>query len=190
MALSVSVAQAYFRLQMNYARRCVASEFVAIQKELADLTEERTRGNLDTDINVQNSRTSISSAERLLLQIDVDIEIVKHQLQALLAGDFEEEICSIDLEEKPLPRIPLPVDIPLELLAHRPDIISQLWLLESAGRQIEVAKAGFLPNINLTAFAGYQSIHFLHLFLPQSGDGNMEAAFSLPFLMRADCRPI
>ncbi len=180
MAISVSVAQAYFRLQMDYARRAVAREFVAIQTNLNNLIEKRTRGNLDTNINVQTALTSISSAERILLQINVDIEVTKHQLQTLIAGDFDEEICSIDLEEKHLPRVPLPADIPLELLSHRPDIISQLWLLESAGRQIEVAKAGFLPNINLTGFAGYQSIHLAHLFLPQSGDGNMEAAFSLP----------
>ncbi len=180
LALSVSIAQTYYHLQMDYARRRIAEKLVAIQVENIKFAKLRMRENLDSDIEVQTALNNLATTERALLQIDGDIAVTDHQLKALLAGDFDETICDIELAEMPLPKVPLPTDLPLNLIAHRPDIVSQLWLLESAGRQIEVAKAGYFPNINLTAFAGYQTIHLAQFFLPKSGDGNWETAFSLP----------
>lgn len=180
LAISVSVAQVYYRLQMDYARCRIAKKIVAIQQDNVRFTEQRILANLDSEIDLQTMQNNLAMAERALLQIEGDIAVTEHQLQAYLAGDFAENVCEIKLAEMPLPRAPLPMDLPLNLIAHRPDIISQLWLLESAGRQIQVAKAGFYPNINLTAFAGFQTINLSQFFLPKSGDGNLEAAFSLP----------
>src|SRR5690606_25911715 len=52
----------------------------------------------------------------------------------------------------------VPDNVPLALLGHRADITSARWRAEAAQRQIEAARAEFYPNINLVAFAGFQSI--------------------------------
>jgi outer membrane protein TolC len=97
---------------------------------------------------------------------------------AYMAGNFDETIQQIS--QQPLPKIPLPQDLPLHLISKRPDITAQLWLIESAGRQIEVAKAGFYPDFNLTAFFGFQTIHFAELFKWPSTFFNVNPAVSLP----------
>ena len=76
--------------------------------------------------------------------------------------------------------MPLPKDLPVHLLAYRPDITAQLWLIESAGKLIEVAKAGFYPDFNLTAIFGYQTIHLSKLFIYPSTYYNVDPAFTLP----------
>jgi outer membrane protein TolC len=47
--------------------------------------------------------------------------------------------------------VPLPPHLPIELLAHRPDLASAMHQAEAAAERIHVAKAQFLPSIDLSA---------------------------------------
>lgn len=120
------------------------------------------------------------SAKQVLLEIQADIAVNEYQLKTYLAGQFDETINDIQIDEQPLPKIPLPGDLPLSLIARRPDITAQLWLIESAGKQIEVAKAGFYPDFNIIALFGFQTIHLHELFNWKSCYYNVDPAFSLP----------
>ncbi|MCY1365655.1 Outer membrane protein OprJ [compost metagenome] len=44
--------------------------------------------------------------------------------------------------------------MPLELLGRRPDLVASRWRVAAQARGIEVAKAGFYPNINLLGGIG------------------------------------
>src|SRR5262249_21270855 len=55
----------------------------------------------------------------------------------------------------------LPAHLPIELLAHRPDLAAAMHRAEAAAEQIHVAKAQFLPSIDLTAAtAGFEASVF------------------------------
>lgn len=178
--LGISVAATYFLLQIDYKREKIAQALVENQTKYLKLVQARSQNNLESKLNVQPIQINLASAQQSLLQIQGDIAINEYQLKAYLAGSFEESIDWIDIERKPLPKVPLPGDLPLHLIAHRPDIIAQLWIIESAGRQIEVAKAGFYPDFNLTALIGYQTIHIKELFEGRSVFYNVDPALSLP----------
>lgn len=178
--LGIAVAKTYFQLQTNYKRREIAERLVENRERYLALSERRLTGNIDSGINLNRSRADVSAAKQSLLEIEADIIANEHQLKYYLAGDFDEEILPIEISETSLRKVPLPSDLPLNLLAHRPDIISQLWLIESAGKRIEVAKAGFYPNFSLGAIFGFQTIHLHKLFEWKSSDYNINPAVSLP----------
>lgn len=178
--LGIALAQVYFQLQIDYRRQEIALALVANREKNFKLIQDRVKGNLNTMQTSQEAQADITVARQTLLQIQGDIAINEYQLKAYLARDFEEAIEEVEIVERPFPKVPVPKDLPLHLVARRPDIIAQLWLIESAGRQIEVARAGFYPDFNLSAFLGYQTIHLHELFFKKSLFYNINPAFTLP----------
>lgn len=178
--LAISVAQVYYQLQIDYKRKEIARALSENQAQYLDLIQKRLQGNLDSMLTVHVAQSNLASTQQSLLQIEGDIAVRENQLRAYLADHFEESIYSVPIAARPLPQVPMPIDLPLHLIAKRPDITSQLWLIESAGKQIEVAKAGFYPDFNLTAFFGYQTIHLHEFFKWPSSYYNIDPAVTLP----------
>lgn len=177
--LGISVARTYFQLQIDYLRKSVAEALVENQRRYQELTGLRVAGNLDQIQPIYAANTQLATAKQSLLQIEGDIAVTEDQLRAYLAGNFDEEIYPT-LSECQLTRVPIPCDLPVHLLSRRPDITAQLWMIYSAGKQIEVAKAGFYPDFNITAIFGYQTIHLRKLFQYPSTYYDIDPAFSLP----------
>lgn len=178
--LTILVAQVYFKLQTDYKREEIAKALVENQTQYEALVQKRLRGNLEASPTFSSARSNLSQVKQNLLQIQGDIAVNEYQLKAYLAGNFNEDISNTHILDAPLPKIPLPIELPLHLIAHRPDITEQLWIIYSAGKQIEVAKAGFYPDFNLNAFFGYQTIHLPQLFRWASSYFDINPAFSLP----------
>lgn len=178
--LGIAVARSYYDLQIAYRRQEIAQQIVENRTEYVELVQKRVSGNVDNKISSNSAESSLATARQQLAQVKGDVAVYEHQLKTYLAGDFEESIENIKIEEEPLPKVPLPRDLPLHLIAHRPDIMAQLWTIESAGRQIEVAKAGFYPDFNISGFIGLQTIHLHEFFQKKSSYFNVDPAFSLP----------
>ena len=177
--LGIAVAQAYFRIQVGYKRLEIAQAQVNNRAEYQELMKSRVEGHLENEQQIFNTQINLSQAKWTLSQIKSDLAVDEHQLKAYLGGDFNDSIDMV-VTERSLPKVPLPKDIPLHLIAHRPDITAQLWLISSAGYQIEAAKAGFYPDFNLTALYGYQTLLLHKLFEWPSSDFNVDPAVTLP----------
>lgn len=178
--LAVAIARVYFDLQIQFQRLHIAQAAVKNKEIYLQLTEKRIHSQLGNALQQQIAETNVAQARQTLLQIEEQIAVDEYRLKAYLAGDFTECIHPADVSPESLPAIAVPCDLPLTLIARRPDIIAQLWLIESAGHEIEAAQAGFYPNVNLTAFLGLQTIHFRELLEGRSGFYNIDPAFSLP----------
>lgn len=178
--LAFLVADVYYKLQMNYKREELAKSLLDNRQRYFELVQRRVRANIDNDLSLQNAESNLFDTQESLLLIQGDIEVNRYQLMAHMAGNFDEEIGPLAIAQKPLPRVPLPENLPLHLISRRPDITAQLWLIESAGRQIDVAKAGFYPDFNLSALFGFQAIRFTELFKWPSSYFNIAPAVSLP----------
>jgi outer membrane protein TolC len=85
----------------------------------------------------------------------------------------------------------LPDNISSDLLARRPDLMAQICRVEAAAKEIGAAKADFYPNVNLSAFAGLESLAFSNLFR-DSKTGSLMPAIHLPIFtggrLRANLR--
>ncbi len=178
--LGIALAKVYYALQIDYHRQEIAQALIHNRSTYFDLIQKRVAAQIDNALSLQVAESNLVDARDLLLQIQGDTAVQKYQLMAYMAGSFDEAIQSVDVTQHALPKVPLPQDLPLNLLSQRSDIVAQLWVIESAGWQIEVAKAGFYPDFNLTAFFGFQTIHFAELFKWPSRYFNVDPAVSLP----------
>ncbi len=178
--LSISVAQAYFNLQIAYARQEVAQIRIDNRSEYLKLTEKRVKSGLDNQLALKAAQSSLISAEELLKEIQYAIEIYKNQLHALITGNFLEPLDYIPIYRNELIPFPLPTNLPLNLPAHITDVTARAWRVESQAKNIKVARADFYPNFNIIGLFGYQTIHPKELFKWRSIYGQAGPAFSLP----------
>jgi len=122
------------------------------------------------------------------------VELDRHQLGALL-GAGPDVALGIEPALRPYSdALVLPANLPADLIARRPDLAAQRFRAEAAAAQIGVAKADFLPNVNLAAFAGLgaTSLNGLHLLGAGSGVAGVGPAVHLPIFdagaLRANLR--
>ena len=82
--------------------------------------------------------------------------------------------------------------IPADLLGRRADIAAARWRVEASMRDVASAKAQFYPNINLAAFAGFNSLGFGDLLRSGSEQWGVGPALTLPIFeggrLRANLR--
>ena len=106
--------------------------------------------------------------------------VVKRLEMAALAG--------IAPDRLPLPRkgravVPFrqqPADAGLGILARRPDIVASRWRVEAAAQGVAEARAGYYPDIRLSALAGLSSTDLSKFFDPGSRVFSVGAALYLP----------
>jgi NodT family efflux transporter outer membrane factor (OMF) lipoprotein len=74
----------------------------------------------------------------------------------------------------------LPSELPMDLLARRPDVLAARSRVSSAQAGLDAAKADFYPNIDLLAFAGTAAVGFDNLFHGQAATYGVGPALHLP----------
>lgn len=180
LALSISVAQIYYDLQTNYARKTIIQNLLRNRQKFEELTRKRIQQGLDNDLALLLIETDVVNAQDLLTQLEGSIAVQEHQLRAYLAGNFEDVIEPVAVSPQLLPQFPLPTRLPLDLLSHRPDIAAQIWRVEAAAASVEVAKAQFLPNVDLLGYIGFQTLTISQLFMWRSIYGAIGPAVHMP----------
>lgn len=163
LALSISVTQTYFQMRILKEQAKIAKKIFDNKQAMSTLIGQRQQKGLENMSLFNNSINEILETERYLSQIQEDADLSSIELQALLAGDFNVPIDDIEYCDT-LEAFPLPSSLPLDLLAHRPDVWMHRWNVEAAARKIYVARVAFYPNINLTGFTGLQALNNLPLF--------------------------
>ena len=157
LALSVNVAQAYVQLGRAYLtrhRRAVPHG----ARALYALTLERFNNGFDTRLAVKQAEGALPASREQIAALEETIGLVRNQLAALLGQGPDRGLAIARPAAMALPATVLPTDVPAELLGRRPDLVAQRWRIESAGKDVDAAKARFYPNVNLTAFIGFQSV--------------------------------
>ena len=104
-----------------------------------------------------------------------------HHLLAVLTGRFPSEapVERFALSSLQLPT-DLPVSLPAQLVAQRPDVRQAQESLHAASAQIGIAIANRLPNITLTADAGSTGLAISQVFSSGTGFWGLAADVSAP----------
>ncbi len=105
----------------------------------------------------------------------------QRDLLAVLAGRFPNQSPAekFDLASLQLPE-DLPVSLPSQLVAQRPDVLQAEANLHAASAQVGIAIANRLPNITLTANAGSTALSIEKVFSSGSGFWALGAAATTP----------
>jgi NodT family efflux transporter outer membrane factor (OMF) lipoprotein len=192
LALSAAVAQAYIDLYRDNALADVAQRTEAQRQRILEITDRRVRSGIDTNVELREASGAVPEARVQLLQAQAAAELDTHQLAAL-AGQGAAAYAQVQRPTlDPTAILPLPLALPADLLARRPDILAARDRVEAAHAGEKAAKAAFYPDINLAAFAGTSAIGLDNLLNGASGVYGVGPAIHLPIFdagrLRAEYR--
>jgi NodT family efflux transporter outer membrane factor (OMF) lipoprotein len=180
LALSGAFAQTYINLYLAYVNGDIADRTLAERQEILDLTQDRFNAGLENASAVEQAKALVALArvdqQRYAAQREMDI----HSIAALAGQDAKSygEITrpTADLDAA----LPLPTELPADLLARRPDILAARARVNAAAKGREAAHADFYPNINLAALVGFQAIGLSNLISGDSFTMGAGPAIHLP----------
>ena len=184
LAIAVAVLRAYIQLDLWYALLDVANDQLKQQQSLLDLTRERLASGLENSARVKQSEGNVALARAGAEAAQGSIDLARDQL-ADLVGTGPDRGLELNRPHLAAPvSLTLPTMLPAELLGRRPDVAAARARVKSAARGIKAAEAQFYPDVNLTAFAGFQSLGLSQLFDAPDRVNGAGAALSLPIFNR------
>jgi multidrug efflux system outer membrane protein len=186
LAIQSEVAIDYFTLRSLDAQDKVLQETVVAYRRSLELTQNRRKGGIATDLDVSQAETQLASTEAEIPAVQLQRANVLHAL-AVLCGQaapvFEVSVTeeALAAARKALDAGPgIPVSVPSELLEHRPDISSSERLMAAANADVGVAYAAFYPSVTINGLAGFQSVSASTLFNWESRFWSVGPTLSLP----------
>jgi len=156
LALQAEVASDYFGLCELDAERRVVADTIEAYRRSVELTQNRRKGGIVSDLDVSQAETQLRSTEAELPALDLQRADLLHALATLCGRAATGFQLATGPLTNPLPAVP--VSLPCELLERRPDIAAAERRMASVNAQIGVAVSAFFPRIFLTGAAGYQSV--------------------------------
>jgi len=182
LVLSTAIATAYVDLDRLYQERDLAERAVGIRSDSAKLVQDKLNNGVSNKAQDAQAQAGVFAARADLAALDEQIDLNRH-LIAMLTGaspDFANtlERPALSLDTQAFGNVPTQIN--LDLIGRRPDIIAARWRAEAASAHIKQAHAAFYPNINIAAFAGFQSLGLDKLFSSGSDIGQVGPALSLP----------
>jgi multidrug efflux system outer membrane protein len=157
--VAAETAGDYFSLRtLDDEYNLIAGTIETYQRSL-ELTQNRRRGGIVSDLDVAQAATQLHTAEARLPDIKLRRAQMLHAL-AVICGESPVDF-SISTNSSAVAAIPdVPPSLPGELLEHRPDIAAAERRMAAANADVGVAKAAFFPTVRINGLAGFQSIDF------------------------------
>jgi len=160
LAISTAIAQTYIGLARADRQIAVARGFVATREQSLEFIRARKQSNLATDFDLRTAETLLAQAKQAQVRAEQQRDVLIHALAALVGkgADFYGTITPPTLALDTVPAVP---DVlPADLIGRRPDLLAGQARISGAQAGRKVARADFLPNVNLQAFAGLAAIGF------------------------------
>ncbi len=155
--LTNNIVKVYIQLSLHYAQRDIAQATLAQQQQILQLAEKRLAHGIGTQFEVSQAQTPLPETHRQIDALDEEIALSGNQLAAL-AGKGPGDAAHLQRPTLALGApLKLPSALPAELLGQRPDVVASRWQVAAQARGIDVAHAGFYPNVDLTASLGYMA---------------------------------
>jgi NodT family efflux transporter outer membrane factor (OMF) lipoprotein len=158
LALAGSIAQAYIDLNRAWALIDVVTRQLDQREQLLRLARQRVAAGLDTQIDVKIAEAALPQARAAKLQAESARDLAVHRLAALAGYGVERYAQFVRPQLNLDAALPVPTQLPLDLLSHRPDILAARARVTAATAGRESAHAAFYPDISLKAFVGSQAI--------------------------------
>ncbi len=177
--LAASVAQQYFGLARLQQQQQIKQQLLQSAEHNAQLVDQRVDAGLDSKLMQRQSVVQVLQMKRDLAALAEQIALSRHAM-AVLIGAEPGETAQLEARLPASLQASVPDRIPAELLGHRADVVAARWRVESELKGVQVARADFYPNLNLAAFAGFESITLSQWLNAASRNMGIGPAISLP----------
>ncbi|WP_026261958.1 TolC family protein [Spirosoma panaciterrae] len=182
-ALVAEIARYYYNLLALDGELEILQENIDYQQKAVDLVSIQKQAGRVTELAVQQFRAQLLNTQSRIGQVKQQIVENENQLNRLL-GRYPQTIRrGKSLQERELPSQVL-AGLPTQMLIRRPDIQQAELELQAAHVDVDVARAEFLPSLNLTAYLGLNAFRTSVLFSPASIAAGILGGLSAPILNR------
>jgi multidrug efflux system outer membrane protein len=175
----VTVANTYFQVLAAQDQLRVARNSVAAAEGILALIRQQFAGGTASQLDLSQQEALVAT-ERATIP---PLEVTLRQNIAALAVLVARAPANFNVKGGGMARITVPrvtAGLPSELLYQRPDIRQAEAQLASSNFSVEVARAAFFPQIQLTATTGVQSAALASLFGPGAWFYTLTAGLTQP----------
>jgi len=175
----VTVANTYFQILAAQDQLRVARSNVAAAEGILALIRQQFAGGTASQLDLSQQEALVAT-ERATIP---PLEVTLRQNIAALAVLVARAPANFNVKGGGMARITVPrvtAGLPSELLYQRPDIRQAEAQLASSNFSVEVARAAFFPQIQLTGTTGVQSAALASLFGPGAWFYTLSAGLTQP----------
>jgi outer membrane protein, multidrug efflux system len=170
--LYANVAQSYFTLRALDAQVVLAEQTLATRTENLRLQQRRFEGGVVGELDLRQAQAEAASIEATA-QLAKQNRSNAESALALLIGRKPQDIAKPSLARgaavgQLYAAQSIPSNLPSDVLARRPDLLSSEQALIAANADIAQARTAYFPRVALTATLGQQSKDLSNLFNPAS----------------------
>ncbi|WP_138504759.1 TolC family protein [Spirosoma lacussanchae] len=182
-ALVSEIARYYYTLLALDGELEILQKNINFQQNALELVRVQKQAGRVTELGVQQFSAQLLNTRSRQGQVQQRIVETENQLNRLL-GRFPQPIArGQSLRGRELPG-QVASGIPARMLTRRPDIRQAELELQAANVDIDVARAEFLPSLNLSAYVGLNAFRTSVLFNPGSIAAGILGGLSAPILNR------
>ncbi|QJW92317.1 TolC family protein [Spirosoma taeanense] len=181
--LVAEIARYYFTLLALDSELEILQKNINFQQNALELVRIQKQAGRVTELAVQQFAAQLLNTRGRQGQVRQQIIGTENQLNRLLGRYPLSIIRGRSLQERELPGQVL-TGIPAQMLVRRPDIRQAELELQAANIDIDVARAEFLPSLNLSAYLGLNSFRASTLFNPASIAAGLLGGLSAPVYNR------
>lgn len=168
-SLLAEVASDYTRLRGAQLRLDIAQHNIEVSAKALELTMLAFQRGIGTELEVSQARAQLETVQSATPPLRAEVARMSHAIATLL-GRFPGELEAELTRPAPLMAVPatLPMTLPSEVLANRPDIRRADRAFAIANAQIGVAVAASLPHFSIPVTLIPQSMNMGNLFTAAS----------------------
>jgi NodT family efflux transporter outer membrane factor (OMF) lipoprotein len=189
--LASNIVRQYVQLARGIEQSELLQRTLAQREEILALIRQRVDAGLDTNVELRQGEGALPEMRQQIEALDEQNRLTRHVLAALSAQG-PAALDGLAPHVSAVQVVPLPADVPADLLGRRADIAAARWRIEAATKDMQAARAQFYPSVNLVAFVGFSSIGLNNLVEAGSRQYGVGPAISLPIFdagrLRANLR--
>ncbi|MGZ5050501.1 MAG: efflux transporter outer membrane subunit [Methylobacter sp.] len=156
--LTAAIARSYMHGMALRQQLDLAHDMAKLKSDLLDINKTRFRLGLDSADPVQQANIELEQINKREAGLRDQLALQRNLLARLIGKGPDATQKLFAGTGIGTDRMRLPAKLPLELLSRRPDLAAALHLAGAAAERVKVAKASFLPTIDLTAFIGVNAM--------------------------------
>ena len=180
LALINSVVDGYFQLAYLDEAMQLTRQSIDQYREIARIADSQYRHGKVASINPANAQQSLLGAEESLLSLQQSRNQLEQSLRNLLNLRPSDSLAINPIRLAALPATQVDLNVPLQVLANRPDLQAAEYRLHKAWSSQQVAQRSWYPSISLGAAVSASANDAQRVFSVPVGMGVVN--LNLPFL--------
>lgn len=152
LAVASSVASAYVTMRALDARLVVARATLTERRSALGLATRRARAGYSSALEMRQAEAEYHATEQIVPQTELAIVRQENALRVLLGRTPGTVPRGAPLADLTVPRVP--AGLPADVLRRRPDVAQAERQIVAADRNLDSARAAFMPDVRLAGSGG------------------------------------